>query len=208
MRTFFLVVPCRMAPTGLSRKGGFPLCWLAWMLGGVGLFGAVSAGLALVFGPSFSEPLLQNASALDAFFLGVGAGLLAYLVWWVYWLALMVVLWVRGIAPDKIVAASLVDTTDSGAVDSVVTGRHAAPAVPMKWRRRGKDPLVPGALPVMFAYMTAGMAGTLIFGTASKHDMAVAGLKVVVPLLSASGVGCLVGRHRHGLDIFSGRTSP
>jgi hypothetical protein len=207
MRLVFLVVPCRMWARGLSRGGGIPLSWLAWMVGVVGLAGAASAGLALIFGIVFSTPLFQDASVLDHFFVGALGGLAAYLAWWLYSSALLAVLWVRGIAPDTIVAAHSVAVADS-LTDTAATGRHCAHVAPMKWRRRGEDPLVPGALPAMFAFMAAGMALTLIVGPASKYDMALDGLKVVVPLLAASGLGCLVGRHRHGLDLLSGRVSP
>lgn len=204
-REFLLVVPCRMYLSGEAHRPSVPLSWLVWMVGVAGLAGAVSAGLRFVFDTAFSDhfPFLQGASVLDHFSLGVLGGLAAYLVWTVYWGMVIVALWFRGIAPDGIVADSV------ATADSVVTGRHVAPGVPLKWRRRGKDPLVPGRLVAMFAFMSA-MSAVALFraDTPDDREFWVWGVKIAVLLLVTSAVGYVVGRHRHGLDIFSGRPTP
>jgi hypothetical protein len=179
MRALLLVGPCRLYVAGEVR-GRLPLSWFAGMFGVSGIAGAVGASVALV----------RGASVSDQFWVWALGGLLAVMAWLVYSVVVIGFLWVRGVAPDEVVAA-----------DVAVGGRHAGPEVAVGWRRRGMDPLVPGSLVAFFALMSTFAVVVLILAAASdRHfdrDTAVTSAEVLAwecPAWWDKGDGTLVVR--------------
>jgi hypothetical protein len=136
LRWLLLVAPCRFYLAGEENGGrvvrGFLLAMLAAAVacGGVGVLVAVG----------------RDADVADWFATGLLVGLTAVTAWAVYALVVLAVLWLVGRPPDAVVSG---DTTKSR-----YTGRRGAPGS-VTWRRRGRDPLVPGSLVAFFALITA-----------------------------------------------------
>lgn len=150
LRALLLVGPCRFY-VACEARGRLPLYWLAGMFGVPTIAGSVGAAVALARGASFS----------DQFWVWALGGGLAVMGWLVYSLVVIGVLWVRGVAPDEVLAA-----------DAATGGRHVAPELTLEWRRRGKDPLVPGSLVAFFGLMSALAVVTMIQATASDRQFA------------------------------------
>jgi len=159
LRWVFLVGPCRLYLYGEASGGTLSIVFVLGMLAIAASVGGIGALVALVAGES----------AGDFFWNWAIAGLLLVVAWFIYVVLLMAVLWALGRSPQSL--AEVEPPTPSQA-------RHAGSSEELRWRVRGRDPLVPASLAVFFALMAVFFFGNSLLTSCDERPYA--GEKVTV----------------------------